>query len=111
MTSAHLGIYLNTYNPNITYGRFDSARDQTMMYFNGLLDNPLEDYNWRIRNSESHLESEGVVMSGWIEEGDNHGILFSSWFYQLEDESISFSDWFHSWLSGEIPEDVWCTEC
>ena len=30
---------------------------------------------------------------------------------ELEDESISFSDWFTSWLSGEMPEDVWCTDC
>ena len=28
-----------------------------------------------------------------------------------EDESVSFSDWFTSWLNGEMPEDVWCTDC
>jgi len=111
MTSAHLDIFLNMYDPDITYGRFDSAQDETMKYFNGLLNNPPEDYNWRLRNSELHIESEGVEMSGWIESGDNHGILFSSWFYQLEDESVSFSDWFTSWLNGEMPEDVWCTDC
>ena len=99
------------YDSEITYGRFDSAQDETMKYFNGLLNNPPEDYNWRLRNSELHIESEGVEMSGWIESGDNHGILFSSWFYQLEDEMVSFSDWFTSWLNGEMPEDVWCTDC
>ena len=54
MTSAHLDIYLNMYNPNITHGRFDRAQDETMKYFNGLLNNPPEDYNWRLRNSELH---------------------------------------------------------
>ena len=76
MTSAHLDIFLNMYDPDITYGRFDSAQDETMKYFNGLLNNPPEDYNWRLRNSELHIESEGVEMSGWIESGDNHGIYF-----------------------------------
>ena len=111
MTSAHPDIFLSMYDPTIRIGRFDSAQDNTMRYFNGLLDNPPEDYNWRLRVSEEHIESEGYEIAGYIAPGDGHGILFSNWFYELEVEGVVFMDWFIEYIEGGMPEDVWCTSC
>jgi len=110
MTSAQIVIEPYEENPEIRFARYDNAYDNTMRYFNGLLDNAPFDYNEQIRISENEIEEAGVDISAYIAPGDAHTILGASSFYDLEVEGVSFLEWFTSFVEGEQPEDVHCLD-
>ncbi len=110
LSSADLVIVPAMQNLGIKFARYDNAYDNTMRYFNGLLDNPPFDYNEQIRISENEIEEAGIDISGFIAPGDGHTILGGSGFYELEVEGHSFLEWFTSFVEGGQPEDVHCNE-
>ena len=114
MTSADLAIKSwNSNNTNtINLARFDNAYDDTMRYFNALLDNdPLMDYQQQVLDSEAMIEDAGVPISAYLAPGDGHTILGRDVFYTQNVEGVVFVDWFTAFLNGEAPEDVHCVEC
>ena len=111
LTSADLVIVPAVQNLGIKFARYDNANDNTIRYFNGLLDNPPFDYNEQVRITENEIEEAGVDISGFIAPGDGHTALINSRFYELEVEGHSFLEWFTSFVEGGQPDDVHCTEC
>ena len=95
LSSADLVIVPAMQNLGIKFARYDNAYDNTMRYFNGLLDNPPFDYNEQIRISENEIEEAGIDISGFIAPGDGHTILGGSGFYELEVEGHSSVSYTH----------------
>jgi hypothetical protein len=112
MTSATLVINAWMNHNNITFARFDNAYDNTMRYFNALLDNdPLMDYHQQILYSESLIDDANIPISTYLAPGDGHTILGGGAFYTENVEDVAFVDWFTAFINGDNPDDVHCTNC
>ena len=112
MTSSDLIIQAWTHNGDIRFARFDDAYDQTMRFFNALLENDVSlDYKNLILDSDEKIEAAGVPYSGYLAPGQAHTILTSERFYSLEVEGSLFLDWFTSFVEGAQPESIYCVQC
>ena len=112
MTSAELVIRAWTHDNDIRFARFDDAYDQTMRFFNALLENDVTvDYKLVILDSDARIEEAGMPYSGYLSPGQAHTILTSERFYTLEIEGVLFVEWFTSFVEGGQPESVYCVQC
>ena len=50
-------------------------------------------------------------MASYIAAGTDHTSLGSPAFYTLETDGVAFRDWFASFVDGDVPDDVVCTDC
>ena len=97
---------------SVRFARFDDAYDQTMRFFNALLENDVRwDYKGLIMDSDTKIEEFGMPYSGYIAPGQAHTILTSERFYTLEVEGVDFLGWFTSFVEGGQPESVYCEQC
>lgn len=112
MTSAELVIRAWTHDNDIRFARFDDAYDQTMRFFNALLENDVTvDYKLVILDSDTRIEEAGMPYSGYLSPGQAHTILTSERFYTLEVGGTDFLEWFTSFVEGGQPESVYCVQC
>jgi len=112
MTSADPVIRAWVHDNDIRFARFDDAYDQTMRFFNALLENDVSlDYKELVIESDTKIEEAGVPYSGYMAPGQAHTILTSERFYTLEVEGVLFLDWFTSFVEGSQPENVYCVQC
>jgi hypothetical protein len=112
MTSADLLIRTWTHDNDIRFARFDDAYDQTMRFFNALLENDVTvDYKMVIVDADAQIEEAGMPYSGYLSPGQAHTILTSERFYTLEVEGVGFLGWFTTFIEGGQPESVYCVQC
>ncbi|MDP6661556.1 MAG: pectin acetylesterase-family hydrolase [Candidatus Thalassarchaeaceae archaeon] len=112
MTSADLILRAWAHDNDIRFARFDDSYDNTMRYFNALLENDVTlDYKSVIISADSQIEEAGMPYSGYLSPGQAHTILTSERFYTLEVEGQPFLEWFTSFVEGGQPESVYCVQC
>jgi hypothetical protein len=106
-----LFTYTGLHNPDIRLARYDNAFDEVQQSFvnaANLSDGALIDL---IQGNEAGIEEAGVPVASYIAAGTDHTILGSPAFYTLETDGVAFRDWFASFVDGDVPDDVVCTDC
>lgn len=102
--------FAGLHDPDIRMARFDNAFDNVQESFSALagLDGGLLEV---LEVNEALAEDAGVDLSVYVAPGDDHTILGRPGVYEMEVEGVAFLDWLTTFVNGDAPGDVRCTEC
>lgn len=105
-------VYAGTHAPNVRFGRFDYAFDETQSSFSALAGVPADQLVTLIDGTEQMAEDAGVPVAKYVAAGDEHTIMGSDEVYEMETAGVRLIDWITELITGENPPaDVHCEIC
>ncbi|MEM7140803.1 MAG: pectin acetylesterase-family hydrolase [Actinomycetota bacterium] len=102
--------FAGVHDPDIRMARFDNAFDEVQESFSALagLDGGLLEV---LDVNEALVEADGVDLDIYVAPGEGHTILGRPIVYDTVVEGVAFLDWLTTFVNGDSPGDVRCTEC
>jgi hypothetical protein len=105
-------VYAGVHAPNVRFGRFDFAFDETQSAFSALAGIPPDELVSLIDATEQMAEDAGVRVAKYVAAGDEHTIIDTDEVYELETEGVRLIDWITELITGRTaPPDVRCVTC
>ncbi|HUF97655.1 MAG TPA: pectin acetylesterase-family hydrolase [Ilumatobacter sp.] len=105
-------VYAGLHAPNVRFGRFDYAFDETQSAFSALAGIPADELVTLIDGTEQMAEDAGVSVAKYVAAGDEHTIIGSDELYEMETEGVRLIDWITELITGEnAPADIHCEIC
>jgi hypothetical protein len=105
-------VYAGLHAPNVRFGRFDFAFDETQADFSALAGIPAENLVDQIDATEQMAEDAGVPVAKYVAAGDEHTIIATDAVYEMETEGVRLIEWITELFTGAAPPpDVRCVTC
>ena len=70
-----------------------------------------QEWTNKMLDSTNYIYSNTSNFSHYISGGDRHCIIGSNDFYTIQSNGMPLFDWFEEFRTGELPEEVICTDC
>lgn len=107
------GLYsvAGAHDPDITFGRFDYAFDDTQATFGALAGVAADDLVSLIDATEAQAEAAGVPIASYVAPGSDHTIIGTDLVYEMEVEGVRLIDFIRALVDGDVPDDVHCVDC